>query len=1212
MADPTETLTPLHRAFSLTPDHIAALPADVRDELLEYLSLWGNAQELLETVALLRVAYGPLLFLFDYEARAQAQIGQFDQALHTIERRQRRSVTIAGLAFEARALYAAGYAGHALAAAATLCQAYPHQALAVAAAAEVFAAAGDTARGQILLEDFLTQRPGDPEAGLALAHIALTAGRTGLADQVLRGLGAGVSADLDERQAQRLAELHHALGNQESERAVRLDLEKRRLLRLNALRARLAPILDVEQPLLADPEQLHRLFSGPESIEISDRERRKIQIEAVRHFGFMELREGQAEAIATVLRCESILVVMPTGAGKSLCYQLPALMLPRATLVISPLIALMKDQVEGLPAAARPVATFINSTLSEEELTQRLEAVAAGQYKLIYAAPERLRQRAFLRALRDAGISLFVVDEAHCVSLWGHDFRPDYLFLQAAREELGNPPALAITATAPPRVRDEIVDHISGAPPSFDAAFDATGKANAIGAEAAATRLARPRVLSLDIFRHNIHLTALQFHNEDEKLAALLQFVAETQGPGIVYVNSRHKSESLAYELRRRSIQAEAYHAGLDNRAEIQDRFMSNQCRVVVATIAFGMGIDKADIRFIVHFHPSRSLASYYQEVGRAGRDGKPSQGVLFYSNNDWANLRRWAKADGFSVEFLERVYAAVASQLDIVLDAAPGDAHDEAQDGAQDGADAESAAGVVDTRRIQQVLDADEVSVRVAISLLEHVDLLERSFDFPQETAVSLPSRPRAARAEDDPPNETLDRLLKGLALRPGQTAAFKTADIAAFMVWPLHQAETNLLQVEAQSKLKLKFARRALLVVMPPRPADMPRRLERVLAQSSAVAQRRIDEIVGYATADSCRHGYISAHFGSPPRTHCDVCDNCTGVRPDLPAADAVQHVLVDDADIEPMILDCLVSLPKAVGRSGLARVLAGSLRAPVKPDQARHHGRLKALGEVTIVQYIDDLIEAHRLRPFEQNGYPVLAPTLKGRTEAETWLANNPDLAHMDAPPADIAAPDAAETAEAPRAADQYTALQRALWSWRRRMAEQQGQPPYMILGNDLMRRIAETRPVGLEELAALPGIGEQRLAHYGPAILDLIRLNPEQADDAGLFNQQRAAEAAGATGAQAKLQPAQAPSVPATVTRQIYVKLQELRQKVAVAERCNQSEIAGNSLLKAIAAAAPRTVAELESIPGFRSSGLRPSAGKICAIAEAAWERHAASD
>ena len=213
--------------------------------------------------------------------------------------------------------------------------------------------------------------------------------------------------------------------------------------------------------LADDPERFYRLHNGPESVPVSARNAARSKLEVIRNFGFDKLREGQVETMAAVLRGESILTVMPTGAGKSLCYQLPALVLPHATLVISPLIALMKDQVEGLPGAAQRLATFVNSSLSETELAARMQAIAQGQYKLIYAAPERLRQRTFLGALRQAKINLFVVDEAHCVSMWGHDFRPDYLFIEEARHELGNPPALAMTATAPPRVRDEIVEYIS-------------------------------------------------------------------------------------------------------------------------------------------------------------------------------------------------------------------------------------------------------------------------------------------------------------------------------------------------------------------------------------------------------------------------------------------------------------------------------------------------------------------------------------------------------------------------------------------------------------------------------------------------------------------------------------------------------------------------------------------------------------------------------
>lgn len=1157
--------SPLLTTFRLAPDQLAALPPDLRDQLLEYLLDWNEMADLAQVVEYLRESHGPLLFLLDYQAQAALAQGDAARALETIERRQRRSTTIASQAQEARALLASGHADHALAVAEDLAATHPRHVEAVCAAAEVFAAQHDFARARALIEVCLTHRPGEPVLMLTLARLACAASDLVLCKDLVDRFGAGVPALIADRDLALLAELHDTLGNHESAQAVRLEMARRRALRTADLAAKLRPYLDHDLSHADDAAALYRHLSGPESIPLSRDERRTIQLEAARHFGFTKLREGQAETIAAVLRGESVLAVMPTGAGKSLCYQLPALMLPKPTLVVSPLIALMKDQVESLPPSVRRRATFINSTLTDAEQEARLRGIVAGDYRLIFVAPERLRQLGFLRTLRRAGVALFVVDEAHCVSLWGHDFRPDYLFIQEARHELGDPPALAMTATAPPRVRDEIVDYIHR-----DGARD----------PGSATGARRPTVMALDIFRHNLHLSALQFHNEEEKLSALLKFVTETQGPGIVYVNSRHKAETIAFALRGAGVEAEAYHAGMDARGAVQDRFMVGQTRVIVATIAFGMGIDKADIRFIVHFHPSRSLAAYYQEVGRAGRDGKPSQGVLFYSNNDWANLRRWAKSDEYSVELLERVYAAVATQLGIHSDAGDSRAPDDA-----------SVLGPVEVRRLQQVLNLDETTVRVAVSILERADLLTRGFDLPQEIAVTLPRRLSAAAKQD----ADFLYLLKGLALGPGQDAAFKTRDIAAFMEWPMHEVENHLLNWESAGYLTVKSSRRAMLIDLPPRPPDLRARLERLLSRNVAVAQRRIDDMVGYATSESCRHGYISAHFGSPPRTRCSVCDNCTGIRPDLPRGEAPLHEVPDDVDIEPMIIDCLISLPKPVGRSGLARILAGSLRAPVTPDKARHHGRLKALGEVAVTAVIDDLIEDNRLRQYERQGYPVLAPTLRGRTQAEAWLAEHPELAATgEAPPT----PDETIAEEVPEA-EKYTALQRALWGWRRRSAAEQGRPPYMIMSNELMLRIAETRPQTLDELGQLPGMGEQRLEHYGPTILDLIHLHPAEPGDDVLLAAQRAAPPA----PRAPAAPLPAPVPPQTV-RRIYMQLQELRQKLAVTQREKSHLIAANTLIKTIAQLAPADRAALEQIPGFRQSGLAAHADRIVAVIAAA--------
>lgn len=1166
--------------FNLTAPHIASLPPEVRDRVLDYLQAWGTPAERVEVVSILREAHGPLLFLLDYHALAALANGDPDLALEIIERRQRRGTTIASQAIEARALLAGGHGDHALAIADDISQANPRHALVVRVSAAIYTSQGHFAQASALMTAYLQHRPHDLTVQLTFAQLALQAGEKTLATEHVERLGAGVPANMDEQDLQQLAELHDALANEQSAMAVRLELERRRQQQTEQLTEALAPYVEQDPKLIGDLEELYRKLNGPASIEVTRDERRSIQLDAARHFGFARLREGQMETIAAIMRQESILAVMPTGAGKSLCYQLPALVLPKPTLVISPLIALMKDQVDSLPAAARRQATFINSTLTEAELTERMEGIARGDYKLIYAAPERLRQLPFLRAMRNAGLALFVVDEAHCVSLWGHDFRPDYLFIQEARHELGDPPALAMTATAPPRVRDEIVDYISGA----------SRLPNAQNGELkASVGHARPRVMALDIFRDNLHLSALNFHNEEEKLAALLQFVRETEGSGIVYVNSRHKAESLAFALREEGIAAEAYHAGIEKRGGVQDRFMSDKTRVVVATIAFGMGIDKSDIRFIVHFHPSRSLASYYQEVGRAGRDGKPSQGVLFYSNNDWSNLRRWAKADEYNVELLQRVLAAAATQLGVH----PDEAH--SKNGTRL---SESISGPVDLRRLQQVLAIDETTLRVAISMLERCDLLTRGFDVPQEIVISLPKRLSAAAKRDD----EFMRLQNGLALGPGQDATFKTGDIANFMGWELESTESNLLDWEAEGFLQLKSSRRAMSIELLPQPEEMDERIARMLTQSAVVAQRRIDDVVGYATTEDCRHGYISAHFGSPPRSRCTVCDSCTGIRPDLPHGTEILAALPDDADIEPMIMDALMSLPRPVGRSGLARILTGSLRAPVTPDKARHHGRLKALGESAITGVIDDLISDNRLRQYERQGYPVLAPTMRGRTEAEAWLAENPELAVLGKAPV-VEEGSEEEGGEEAAAGDKYTALQKAIWMWRRRSAQEQGQPPYMIMSNDLILRIAESRPQTLEELAQLPGMGAQRLEHYGPTLIDLIHLNVSQPGDTELLEAQR--NAPKSSGSYTPTAPAVTPQV----ERRIYLKLQEVRQKIAVGERTKPYQVANNTLLKTIAQTGPKDAAALEQIPGFRTSGLAAQAEQIAGYIREILERAA---
>ncbi len=332
-----------------------------------------------------------------------------------------------------------------------------------------------------------------------------------------------------------------------------------------------------------------------------------------RHFGFREFLDGQERVIRSVLAGDDVLVVMPTGGGKSLCYQLPAQLLEGLTVVVSPLIALMKDQVDALAARGIPAA-FINSSLSDAELEDRVARMVRGEYRLVYIAPERFKSARFVAALAPLSIALFAVDEAHCISQWGHDFRPDYLRLKHALREIGQPPVIALTATATPEVRADILAQL------------ALGQAGR-----------RPPLTFVTGFaRHNLAFAVTPVRNSRGKLERALGAI-QAGRTGIVYCATRKNVERRARELRALGVDCVAYHGGLtdEQRTRAQTRFMSGAVPVAVATNAFGMGIDRADLRFILHADIPGSVEAYYQEAGRAGRDGEPAQCELLFNHAD-------------------------------------------------------------------------------------------------------------------------------------------------------------------------------------------------------------------------------------------------------------------------------------------------------------------------------------------------------------------------------------------------------------------------------------------------------------------------------------------------------------------------------------------------------------------------------------------------
>ena len=402
------------------------------------------------------------------------------------------------------------------------------------------------------------------------------------------------------------------------------------------------------------------------------------------HFGFSEFRPGQEEVVRAALAGHDTLAVMPTGAGKSLTYQLAAMLRPSPTLVLSPLIALMKDQVDKLPPEIAATATFVNSSLEAGDAAARLEGVASGRTRILYAAPERLRQESFVRTLRGIGVGLVVIDEVHCVSMWGHDFRPDYLFIRRALDELGAPSVLGMTATATPANADAI--------------------AQALGR--------RLEVVRTSVHRPNLRYDVEHAENAEQRLRSVLRRLrAIDGGAAIVYARSRRSCEEIARTLRGHGIRAEHYHAGLEpnERTRVQDAFVTGDVPVVVATTAFGMGIDKADVRLVVLVNFPDSLESYVQMVGRAGRDGAPSDTVLLAGDADATSLRRFSLGGVPTPDVLRGVYRVIRDS-----------------------------GGLVEPERLAGVVDKSH-DPRVLVGMLEQAGIVRRDYDAGRAMRIEL-----------------------------------------------------------------------------------------------------------------------------------------------------------------------------------------------------------------------------------------------------------------------------------------------------------------------------------------------------------------------------------------------------------------------------------------------------------------------------------------
>lgn len=806
-------------------------------------------------------------------------------------------------------------------------------------------------------------------------------------------------------------------------------------------------------------------------------------------FGLERFRPGQREVIEQTLAGRDVLCVMPTGGGKSLCYQLPALLLDGFTLVVSPLIALMKDQVDAL--AARGIsAALINSTLDPAEQADRIRGLEAGRYKIVYVAPERFRSSRFQETMRRAKPSLLAVDEAHCISEWGHDFRPDYTKLGPARIAMGGPPCIALTATATDQVRADIAGQLG---------------------------LATPKIFVTGFDRPNLAYSVLATGGDDAKHALWEKLFNSQPGAAIIYASSRAKCETIAAELASRlKLRAVVYHAGLskEERHKAQELFMSGAVSAVVATNAFGMGVDKPDIRSVIHFNMPGTLEAYYQEAGRAGRDGKPAQCVLMHAYAD-RRIQEYFIENAYPDPYvIEAVYDLLRQERTDPIELTQMEIKDRLN------------------------LKIGEQAVGSALKILESAAAIERFRPWENKAIVRLNIDADEGSLVDrlsdraDTRRRTLlaieaivgGRLGEPVYFRPDDAADRAGVDRAAF------NRAMSRLAAELPLDYVPPFRGNAIRVIQPKKSArDLAIDYAQLETRKSE-EYKKLDLMAGFANTRKCRRGYLLSYFGehSAQAAKCRACDNCgidMGVSPAQSAPERTA-VKLDAEGPRQVVLKTLSGVARTtgrVGKSAVVRMLFGSSDARIAKlglDRLSTFGILKDQGltrdevsailraceEAGLVETIGDDPQRPRIT-LASPGWEFV----KGKTETAIELnlsaelarklsaRSIPDPTHPAAPaenapaPKEIA-PAPKEIAPAPDENVPAPSLHDVLVRWRAERARSLGERPEALISNAALAELVKQAPRTPAELARMPALKGAERERFGGEILALLSDRP----------------------------------------------------------------------------------------------------------------------
>ncbi len=743
-------------------------------------------------------------------------------------------------------------------------------------------------------------------------------------------------------------------------------------------------------------------------------------------FGLKEFRPGQKEIIQTILQGRNVLTVMPTGGGKSLCYQLPALISEGTAIVFSPLIALMKDQVDGLLQKNYPVS-FINSTLNYLEINSRLDLARNGKLKLLYIAPERLESKHFIKALVDINVSFIAVDEAHCISEWGHDFRPSYLHINNIFQYLKPVPVIALTATATPKVQDDIINILQMENTArFVTGFD----------------------------RPNLSYKTINASNKTE---IIVDIIKETKsGSSIIYAGTRKRVDKFASELRKSGIKAYHYHAGLSEfeRKQQQDYFINDEHSVIVATNAFGMGIDKANVRNVIHVDYTSTLEAYYQEAGRAGRDGKPASCVLIYEAQDYFLQEFFIKARFPVYNDIIKIYNLIYDLAQI------------SQGGTEYNAlflsDAEiankAALPVYTVQSILKLFEKEKIIIKGSSREQAKIKLnFDRNYiydyyeELPEIKKPVLEALLRSVSSEAFRQAVEIDPLsiLSKYNLSPNVfkkvISEFNSAGII------------NYYSPQTEPGLSLLAARLPNENI----PIDFDK-----IETGRELAQKKLEIVRLYATTNQCKRNFILEYFGEKITDGtCGRCSSCNS-----PSVET--HLSEKEKFLINQTISAVKVLNERYGKNFIKDFLKG------KKTKRINEGRLyeiegfasaKNFPETEIISAINNAILSGYITQ-TADIYPVLKLTMTSRKETNAHKANINFREHQG----ELNSGDLYE---------QFDKL-------RLRLAEARGIQPRGIISDRTMRLLAKMQPTNTAEMASLSGISSAFMSNFGELFLDII--------------------------------------------------------------------------------------------------------------------------